>query len=369
VLVRAGRDALRKGAADSAVAYLSCALREPPRSAERPRLLLEVGQAEALMSLPGAVAHLREAYEALGDPELRADAAGLLGRALLFAGFPEDAVALAQRAAAELPERFVDMRERLVAFELFCALFGGGGPDALARLEPYRTRPVGDGLGAKMLAAIAAQAWMYACGPSDAVSELSLAALSGGELIAADNELLATCAITNLTYADRDEAEHLWQLARADAHRRGSLTAIAAMRLWRGRTLCWRGELADAQASLESVLDDLDKWDYGELQAQIYADAHLSAVLRERGDVAGARRALEPAGGRNPVRDAQDGRDAPRQRLPQARDQLASRACKRAGAVALARRLRSRGPIAITACGPRGPSSAATHNLWGISTG
>jgi len=293
VLTDAGEAALRKGAADSAVAYLSRALREQPRREQRSELVFELGQAEALLSLPGSLEHLQQAYETLADPERRADAAGLLARALLFAGFPEESAALARRAAAELPEGLVDLRERLVAFELFCALFGVGGPDALARLERYRTRPVGAGIGAKMLAAIAAQGWMYACGPSDAVSELSLAALAGGELITADNGLRATCAITNLTYADREEAEHFWELARADAHRRGSLVAISAMGLWRGHTLYWRGELTDAQALLEGVVDELGKWGYGELQAQIYADAHLSAVLRERGDLAGARRALQ----------------------------------------------------------------------------
>ena len=112
-------------------------------------------------------------------------------------------------------------------------------------------------------------------------------------MIAADNGLLATCAITNLTYADREEAEEFWQLARADAHRQGSLVAISAMGLWRGHTLYWRGELADAEASLHSILDELGKWGYGELQAQIYADAVMSAVLRERGDLSSARRALE----------------------------------------------------------------------------
>ena len=289
----AGAEALRKGAADSAAAYLARALREPAPHQERPALLLELGQAEALTSLPGALAHLREAYKALADPERRAAAAGLLARALLFAGFPEDAARLARRAAADLPEGLAEVREQLVAFELFCALFGVGGTGALGRLERYRTEPVGVGVGAKMIAAITAQAWMYACGPSEAVSELSLAALAGGELIAADNGLLATCAITNLTYADREEAEEFWQLARADAHRRGSLFAVSGMDLWRGHTLYWRGELADAQASLENVLLELGKWGYAELQTQIYADAHLSAVLRERGDLPGARRALE----------------------------------------------------------------------------
>ena len=144
-----------------------------------------------------------------------------------------------------------------------------------------------------MLAAIAAQDWVYAGGPSDACAELSLAALAGGDLIAADNGFLATCAITNLVFADRPEAMDAWEVARADAHDRGSLFAISSLDLWFGFTLFRRGELADAETSLRSALDKFNLWGYGRDQAQIYCDAFLSAVLRERGDLASARAALE----------------------------------------------------------------------------
>jgi DNA-binding CsgD family transcriptional regulator len=144
-----------------------------------------------------------------------------------------------------------------------------------------------------MLAAIAAQLWMYESGPSDACSEVSLAALAGGDLIAADNGLLATCAITNLTFADRPEAIEMWELARVDAHGHGSLSAIAPLDLWFGHTLLRRGELADAEASLRCALDNVRSWGYGRDQVQIYADAFLSDARREQGDLTGARMALE----------------------------------------------------------------------------
>ena len=82
------------------------------------------------------------------------------------------------------------------------------------------------GVGGKMLAAIAAQDWMYAGGPSVSCVQLALAALAGGDLIAADNGLLATCAITTLTFADRPEVMDAWEVARIDAYGRGSLFAI-----------------------------------------------------------------------------------------------------------------------------------------------
>ena len=293
VLTSAATAARRKGAADSAVAYLARALAEPPPPERRAEVLLELGRAEALTHGPAAAEHLREAYGALTDPQARGEVGQMLGRALLFTGFPEDAVAVVRRAAAELPPELEDLRKALEAFELFSVLFGADDPDQLRRLQHHRTLSVGDGVGAKMLAAIAAQEWVYACGPADACSELSLAALAGGELIAADNGLLATCAITNLVFADREEALDWWEVARADAYRGGSLFAIAALNLWWGFTQYRRGELAEAEESLRTALGELALWGYGEQQAQIYCDAFLADVLRERGDLDGARRALE----------------------------------------------------------------------------
>jgi DNA-binding CsgD family transcriptional regulator len=285
--------ARRKGAADGAVAYLARALAEPPPPERRPEVLLELGLAEALTNGPAAAKHLREAYEELRDPEARGTAAQVLGRTLLFTGFPEEGAGVVRRAAAELPSELEDLRKALEAFELFSVLFGAGDLEQLHRLKRHRTLAIGDGAGAKMLAAIAAQDWMYSCGPADACIELSLAALSGGELIAADNGLLATCAITTLVFADREEAVDWWEVARTDAYRRGSLFAISSLSLWWGLTQYWRGELREAEESLRTALDEFALWGYGEQQAQIYCDAFLAAVLRERGDLAGARRALE----------------------------------------------------------------------------
>jgi DNA-binding CsgD family transcriptional regulator len=292
-LRNAARDARRQGAADSAVAYLARALAEPPPPERRPDVLLELGLAEALTNGPAAAEHLREAYDSLGDPQVRGMAAQMLGRALLMTGFPEEGAGVARRAAAELPAELDDLRRALEAFELLAILFGAGDPEELHRLERHRVLPRDGGIGSKMLAAIAAQEWVYACGPADACAELSLAALAGGDLIAADNGLLATVAITNLVFADREEAVDWWEVARRDAHRHGSVFAISAFRLWWGFTQYWRGELEDAEDSLRTALGEFELWGAGEQQTQIYCDSFLAAVLRERGDLAAARRALE----------------------------------------------------------------------------
>jgi DNA-binding CsgD family transcriptional regulator len=292
ILQRAARDALKKGAAESAAAFLARALAEPPPPERRAAVLVDLGRAETLTRGPVAAEHLAEAYALIDEPLERATTAQALARALLFTGRPGEGAAVAREAAAELPPA-LDERLALEAFAFLAVLFGGGEPAALAALAKHRMPPATPGVGAKMLAAIAAQDWMYACGPSDACAELALAALAGGDLIASDNGLLATCAITTLVFADRPEAIEAWELARADAHARGSLFAISSLDLWFGYTLLRRGELADAEASLRAALDRFTLWGYGRDQAQIYCDAFLSAVLRERGDVGGSRAALE----------------------------------------------------------------------------
>ena len=292
VLQRAAAAALAKGAPDVAVNLLSRALVEPPPAAEQATVLLELGRAETMVSGPAAADHLAEAYDLITDPMTRAMTAQALARALVFTGQPGAGAAVARSAAAEVPAELADLRDALEACECLAVLIGGGSPDVLRRLAHHRTLPTSPGIGAKMLAAIAAQEWMYAGGPSEACAELSLAALSGGELIAADNGLSAACAITNLVLADRPEAMDACELARADAHRRGSLFAIAVFDVSFGHALLRRGELVDAESSLRSALAGLDLWGYRRDLLQIYCDAFLSAVLRERGDLPGARAAL-----------------------------------------------------------------------------
>ncbi|MBP2368524.1 helix-turn-helix domain-containing protein [Pseudonocardia parietis] len=287
--------AARTGAADAAVEHLRRALAEPPPAALRTEVLLQLGRAELLTRGPDAVQHLLEASAALADPGARAGVAQLLGRGLLFTGDPAAAADLARRAAAELPPGHEDLRARLSAFELMAVFFGGGDPDTLRRLEPHRVLPVPDGLGAKMLAAVAAQEWAYAGGSSEVCAELARQALDGGALLAADFELLGMTALVTLVLADSEAAPAAMDAAQADAHRCGSLFTKAAVSLWRGFALLRFGELADAERSIRTGLDEFVQWGFGDVGAQVHGAAFLSAVLRERGDLPGARRALELA--------------------------------------------------------------------------
>jgi DNA-binding CsgD family transcriptional regulator len=293
-LLEAARTATRRGAADNAVAYLRRALDEPPPPGRRTDVMLELGLAEALTSAPAATEHLGQAYDALEDPLQRAAVAGVLCRVLWLTRSPGEAAGFVRQAAAELPPAQEDMRRALEAFALAATFFGGGDPAALRRLDAHEPPRVSDGVGAKMLAAVAAIGWTYAARPAVDCAELALAALAGGELIEADPGLMGLFAVWALVLADREEANAAFDESLAVAHRRGSLYSLSVLHLWRGLTLLRRGELPEAEDSLRTAVHELKLFGYGEHAVQL-SSAFLATTLLERGDTSGARHAHERA--------------------------------------------------------------------------
>jgi DNA-binding CsgD family transcriptional regulator len=96
-LLQSGAEAASHGAPDAAVVHLRRALGEPPPPQRRGDVLLALGRAEFQAELPEATGHLREAMESAADPGSRAQAALLLGNALVASG---DAAAAEQVATA-----------------------------------------------------------------------------------------------------------------------------------------------------------------------------------------------------------------------------------------------------------------------------
>jgi DNA-binding SARP family transcriptional activator/DNA-binding CsgD family transcriptional regulator len=290
LLHEAGKAAFARGAIDSSVGYLRRALDEPAPTDTRPQLLLDLGEVEALTRGPKAAEHLREAYGGLTDVGLRIRAANALGRALLFTSSPADGAAVAREAARELPPELADEALGLEAFALMGVPFGALDPAEMQLATPFRHRPLRT-VGEKSMGAIAALEWNQSGGHVDEVVALSLAALAGGQLSERDPNLLTLAALLPMIVGDRDEALQIFDLAMIDAHRQGSLFAITGMYLWRGFTLLWRGDLVDAEEQLNTAFDQAETWGYGPDTLQWNA-AHLSWCLTERGDLAGARRAL-----------------------------------------------------------------------------
>ncbi len=305
-LRQAAQDARHRGAPDAAVAYLRRALREPVAANQRTPVLIELGLAEGLMNAPSAAEHLSEAYDRITDPLERGMLASRLARALLNTGAPARGAAIARSAAAELPPGFDDLRRALEAFDLIAILFGSGSPDEqLLRLESQVQPGEAEGVGARMLTAIAALVSAYAARPAEDCVELALEARAGGHGVSADNPVLSIIAIIPLALADRDEAIAAWSEALADTHRRGSLYSLSTIHLWHGFTLLRRGEVAEAEQMLRSGLEGAELYGFDPVVI-VYYSAFLTATLLARGDLEGARAALERG------KDAPEGSDGKR---------------------------------------------------------
>ena len=116
---------------------------------------------------------------------------------------------------------------------------------------------VGAGVGAKMLAAVAAAEWTYSGGTSEQCATLALAALAGGELIEADDGFSSVIAIWTLVLADRAEALEALERSLEQAHRSGSLLAKSHLSWARAYAMHRFGELDEAEAAARAAIEEL----------------------------------------------------------------------------------------------------------------
>ena len=290
LLRAAASEAVARGDLDSAIASLRRALDEPPTQGLRLELLLGLGQAEAMTSLPAALGHLRGAYELADEPATRGQAADGLARALMFMHAPDEAAAIAGRAAADLPGGLGDLARRLEAVEFLALVFGAEHGDRLERLRAYRRIDASDGLGAGSLAVQAAWEWTKSVGPAESVCALARGGLAGGELIRKDS-LMAMAAAVVFALADLDEAVDVWDAMRAHAYRNGSAFTIGSVQLWGGYTQYLRGDLGEAESELRASLETVAFWGMP-TQAQ-WQSPILAEILVERGELGEARALLD----------------------------------------------------------------------------
>jgi DNA-binding CsgD family transcriptional regulator len=292
----AARRAGSRGASESAVAYLRRALAEPPPTAERAELLLELGSAEARVSGDAAVEHLRAAHALTEDPVRRAETALLLGRQLFLLGSEgSDAVfveALAELAGADAElERLLEAA--LVTNDLFAPAYHG---KAIERLERVRGRGGGATVGEKLLLALLAYHDARAGKPAAEVVPLARRALADGTLVRGDvfgAAFVPPCTV--LAMADLDEVLAVYEDALAEAHRHGSTLAFAATKVFRAQTLLWRGDLGEAEAEAGEALAAGDVWGSTARFAG-HAAAFLADAVMEQGRLEEAAAALTRAG-------------------------------------------------------------------------
>ncbi|MGY1722174.1 BTAD domain-containing putative transcriptional regulator [Blastococcus sp. SYSU DS0533] len=280
----AARDAVSRGATDSAVFVLRRALAEPPDAATRADVLAELGRVEAHVDGPAALTHLREAYDLARDPRLRADIAQALTQTLIFAGRVGEAADFAGNAQADLPADLVDRRQGLEASARMCGYMHGLPAHRWRRTQT--SWPEGNDVGARMAAAERALQLTIDGRDRERAVALARFALEDGALRANGLSLFELSAANVLELAD-DDLSAYWAQAHLDAEATGSPFSLLSVRLWWGHALLRRGELEAAQHSLAVAIDLTARW-HVRLGA-LYSHAFALEVALERGDVPAAR--------------------------------------------------------------------------------
>ena len=110
--------AARRGALESASAYLSRALRETVDPGLRLELLHELGRVEQVMRDPGAAMHLREALELADDPRRSAVVASDLSHVLLMDGRWVESFSMLQTARRALEATDSPRRDDALSVQL-----------------------------------------------------------------------------------------------------------------------------------------------------------------------------------------------------------------------------------------------------------
>ena len=293
VLRSAARTAIARGASDSAVLLLRRALEEPVPGEERAAVLLELGLVETHVDGPAGVAHLTEAHTLLDDDRERARIAMVIARAHVFVSQPGVATEFAAKAAVSLPAQFDDERQGLVALQRITS-FMHGLPESGHRSGPV-PEIVGEGDGARMLAAVLGYELLRDGVDRERAVELCRFALAGDRLLAVDNGLLWIVAANVLLLADEDLGD-FWDRALARAHATGGLFAALSVNLWRGYLQSRHGQLDDALQSLADATEQQRIWGISDASAT-YAAAFTLGVLLDRGEIAAAAASREAARG------------------------------------------------------------------------
>jgi DNA-binding CsgD family transcriptional regulator len=300
LLRRVAGHALAKGAPDTAVAWLRRALAEPPSSAVRLAVLLELGSAEFRLGAPQSVDHLRAAVEQIREPELLTASTLQLANALVMSGDIDGALG-AITAAIDVVEPHDRERALLLEAEL-AANATLGSPEARVaaanRLERHANLEGGTPGERVVLASLALERARASESASEAVVYIEHA-LSGGRLaIEHESDVVGTfyTLMRGLLATDAlDLAQSCLEQALADAQRRASIPPQGYLIAHRGRVALRRGAVAQAAADARTALELFTA--HGMQQGvRRFALAPLIEALLDGGEVEAAERALSDSG-------------------------------------------------------------------------
>jgi DNA-binding CsgD family transcriptional regulator len=258
ILRRAAHAALRRGAPQSAAAYLRRALAEGGRSAHL-ALLQELGRAEALAGDLRGIDHLREAISLADDPAVRvgityelATLHALSGDWRSFADRIRDALAPAAELDLDLVPQLETARGAVEYFDPRTAYrFEERLPRLLGLIEAHG--PAGRGLALHVAAVMTSRGMRRA-----EVLRLVWKGLDEGRYlreVGSESPVMAHAPGALISLDELDAAARVVDEMSDDAHRRGSVVGYAAASIYRAWISAQRGSLKDGEAHLRSAVD------------------------------------------------------------------------------------------------------------------
>ena len=182
----AARAAGTRGAPSSAVSYLRRALAEPPPTAVRIEVLVDLADAETAVGVPEAPRRLEEAATLAQGNQNRARILLRLGRALYLQGELAEAAGTFDRGLAELPDEEVaaELQAEWVAVSRLIPPWRRAARIRVAAFVEHP--PPGITHGQRLLLARVAELLISADERSDRTRELALRALGDNALLAAE---------------------------------------------------------------------------------------------------------------------------------------------------------------------------------------
>jgi DNA-binding CsgD family transcriptional regulator len=289
----AAAGALERGAPDDAVDWLRRALAEPPSRETRPRVMLDLGRAEATVGEAQSVGRLREATELIDDRRERAQTALDTGRTLFAFGRHADAAAAFQRGLDEIGDEDNGLAGRLRASH---ATLGRLIDPAAALVgAPVEVPASGETPADRALLALSAMEAAMRGDHRDEVHALAARALGRGALLedeTADGIAYYLASIALVLAEDLQAAEIALTAAVEDARSRGSVLGFATASFVRSTSILRRGRLSAAAADASrAIAAERQGWRL----AVPAARGVLAECLLEVGDLDGADRQLAAA--------------------------------------------------------------------------
>ena len=284
----AARQAMARGAPDSAAGYLRRALDEPPAPDARLEVLLELGRAEARLPGDHKFPALREALALARDPADRARVAQELAWALLSVGRGGSVRELVAEMLRDSDRLDPELVERLEAH-----LLGGGATDltatraVLARTAPWFQRARHGGVSDPLMLAALASTGIVTGLPGQEAASLARRALSDPRLLEyliAYNSVARVLAWTD-HFAEAAEAQ---EVGLAEARRRGSAPLFMHTSSVCSVTALRVGRLDQAEDHAQRAYE-LAR----EIRSEHFAAMFLIPVLAERNRLDEARALLD----------------------------------------------------------------------------